>query len=418
MKKHIRLIRHLSLLLLPIFAHSVNIGIGKSDITPPIGTPSAGYQDRKGAGMLGIHDPLLATALFIDNGKIKTVFCSVDHLGFTSSMVQKVIKKVHELPDLLNCHIYIGSSHTHSGGGAFLDIPIFGKAVAGDYNATITEFYIEKTVEAIVQSSKNVTAGKLGIGYGHAHHLSLYRASWPMDVEPLTDLTVLKITDLNDVPIAVLFNFPLHPTLLKSHHALFSADFVGYARKHIQSFLGKSIEPVYFNGALGDINPIRHNCSDDFASCEYLGLSLAEAVKSIWDQTSTSEEVHIVTEKTTYTFKPQLPIPKDKFPINTYLSEINLIILNQLHAFITIPGELSCIYDKRLKCFGEKLGFIQTSILGLTNDAHGYILLPGCWEHNTKETLTSFGGENYGEDIFVKAKALLENGHPYRHLSD
>jgi hypothetical protein len=61
-------------LLIPILSSAdLKVGIGKVDITPPIGTPSAGYMERKGEGMQGIHDPLLAIALFIDNGEKKIV---------------------------------------------------------------------------------------------------------------------------------------------------------------------------------------------------------------------------------------------------------------------------------------------------------------------------------------------------------
>src|SRR5436190_1887713 len=106
-------------LFLPIIAFaSLNVGFGKSDITPPIGTPSAGYMQRKGCGMTGVHDPLLAKALIIANDEKTLVFCSVDHLGFTFEMVQEIIKKVHQHTSLEQCEIFIGSSHTHSGGGA------------------------------------------------------------------------------------------------------------------------------------------------------------------------------------------------------------------------------------------------------------------------------------------------------------
>ena len=77
-----------------IFA-SINVGVGEADITPTMGTPSAGYTERKGEGMQGAHDPLLAIALFIDNGEKQVVLCSVDHLGFTYEMVQEITQKIH-----------------------------------------------------------------------------------------------------------------------------------------------------------------------------------------------------------------------------------------------------------------------------------------------------------------------------------
>jgi hypothetical protein len=72
---------------------AINVGIGKTNITPPISTPSAGYTERKGEGMQGVHDSLLAIALFIDNEEKQLVLCSVDHLGFTYEMVLDALSK-------------------------------------------------------------------------------------------------------------------------------------------------------------------------------------------------------------------------------------------------------------------------------------------------------------------------------------
>lgn len=397
----------------PFFTEAaLTIGIGKTDITPPIGTPSAGYRDRNGEGMSCIHDPLLATALFINNGEKQIVLCSVDHLGFTYDMVQEIINQVHQTPQLAQCEVYIGSSHTHSGGGAYLNIPLIGASLAGPYNPDTTKLYIDKTVEAIVQAGFHPVAAKIGIGYGNTPSLSQYRSQWPKDVTPLSDVSIIKVTDLNNTPLAVLFNFPVHPTVLPSQNRLFSADFVGYSRDHLQTLLGNNIQAIYFNGAQGDINPVILNPKDPFNSCQLLGTSLAESVKHIWDNTETSNDLDIKTLKTSYSFKPQ-PTPFGlTLPINSYSTEMNLLVLNKTHAFITIPGELSCIYDRNLKDTGKQLGFSHVSFFGLTNDAHGYIILPDSWRHKTFESGLSFGGEHYGETTQLRAEQLLKNAAP------
>lgn len=410
MKRTIRYV--LFLCLLPIMAMAaITAGVGKTDITPFIGTPSAGYTDRKGEGMEGIHDPLLAIALFLDNGDKKVVFCSVDHLGYTYDMVEEITKKVQSSPDLKGCEIYIGSSHTHSGGGAYLNIPAIGQSLAGTYNAETTQFYITRTVEAILQAYQNKAEAKVGIGYGMAGPISKYRGLWPKEATPLSDVAVIKVTHVNGEPLAVLFNYPVHPTLLKSQNRLFSADLVGYARDHIKDLLGKTIQPIYFNGAQGDILPVELK-TDPFESCDALGKSLAETVKTIWDRVITSGDLNIATKKESYSFIPKATPFGLVLPVEVYKTEMNLIVLNRLHAFITIPGELSCFYYKELKEFGKTLGYAQVSIFGLTNDAHGYIILPESWQHKTMESGLSFGGENYGELTDNRAKMLLKACKP------
>lgn len=50
----------------------LHVGLGKTNITPLIGTPSAGYAERKGEGMEGVHDPLQSKVLFDDKGLINS----------------------------------------------------------------------------------------------------------------------------------------------------------------------------------------------------------------------------------------------------------------------------------------------------------------------------------------------------------
>lgn len=388
------------------------IGVGKSDITPPIGTPSAGYADRRGEGMEGVHDPLLAVALFIDTGEKKIAFCSVDHLGFTYEMAQQIAQQIHALPQLTDCEVYISSSHTHSGSGAYLSIPKFGETLAGSYSSELTLATIAKTVNAIVQASQNAIPAKIGVGITKVEGLSQYRGSWPVNVEPLKDVAIIKVVKEDETPLAVLFNYPVHPTILKSQNRLFSADFVGYARNHLQKELGGEVQPLFINGAQGDIAPTILNETDRFIACEKLGTALAESVAKVWEEIKTTAALSIQTEKFSYAFEPKATPGGLQLPLKRYESEINLIVFNQEHAFLTIPGELSCIYDKLLKRVGKQLGYSHVSIFGLTNDAHGYIITPEAWSHKTMESNLSFGGENYGELVFYRTAALLQNLAP------
>jgi hypothetical protein len=388
---------------------TVLAGVGKSDITPPLGTPSAGYAERRGAGMEGVHDPLLATSLYLESEGKKIVLCSVDHLGFTYEMVQAVSQKVKKNQELEKCDIFISSTHTHSGGGAFLLIPIIGELLAGSYSETILESYIDKTVEAILASYQSRVEAKIGLGYGKVENISYYRGMWPKGISPLSEVSVIKVTRLDGKPLAALFNYPVHPTVLNASNRLFSADFVGYARSYIQGSIGSDVVSIYFNGAQGDINPIISNESDRYESCEKIGKTLAIAVKEIWDRVDVSDTLELKTKKDSYSFKPMSTPQGISIPQIEYHTEMNLITFNKEHAFITIPGELSCLYDQKIKERADHFGFTHVSILGLTNDAHGYIILPESWHNKTYESGFSFGGESYGEQVMLRCEKLLES---------
>lgn len=388
-------------------AADVYAGAASVDITPPIGTPSAGYLNRKGP-MEGVHDSLFANALVIKNENRCLVLCTVDNLGLTTEIIQEIVRKVRAHSFFSSCEIYIGSSHTHSGGGAFLNIPLIGPLLAGKYDSQITQFYIDKTAEAILMAGAALQPVKVGIGYGEAF-LNYYRGKWPLNVDLDPAVSVIKFTDFQDKAIAVVFNYAMHPTVLDHTNKLFSADFVGPARDHLKTLLGDQIVPLYFNGAQGDLIPkLRDEKERNFAQSERIGKDLASVVADIWNGTPTQNDLDIAYFKQVYQFTPQ-PTPKGlRLPIKNYTSEINLLILNHVHAFITIPGELSTIYKTRFSEKSKFYGFSHFSVLGLVNDAHGYIILPESWRHQTQESELSFGGEHYGEEIEQKVSGLLE----------
>jgi hypothetical protein len=58
------------------------------------------------------------------------------------------------------------------------------------------------------------------------------------------------------------------------------------------------------------------------------------------------------------------------------------------------------------------MGFKHLSVLGLVNDAHGYIILPEAWRRQTSESQLSFGGEFYGDRMMEKTLKLLKELNP------
>jgi hypothetical protein len=144
-----------------------------------------------------------------------------------------------------------------------------------------------------------------------------------------------------------------------------------------------------------------------------MGKILADEAKRVWDATETSDSVKIETKNHPYDVRPQPTTGGFTRPGGeSQMSELNAIVFNDRDAFITIPGEMSCIYDADIKRFGHWLGFNQVSILGLTNGAHGYIITPESWRHRIYESTLSFGGELYGDRIENMVYALLHELEP------
>lgn len=408
---------------------TIKVGVGKSDITPRIGTPSAGCFEREG-GMTKVHDPLLAIAMVVDNGEKLVAFCSVDHMGFLHEMTEAVKKQVHSHPFLKNCEIFIGPSHTHSGGGSYLNIPDLGELIAGPYDADLVKICVDGVANAIIQAAKNLEPAKIGIGYGQAKGLTTYGRVCPKELDPPTDLTVIKATKLDGSPLAVFFNYSLYPDILvystdavpppatKEAMMAFSADVVGYTRRHVQDLIGGDVTPIFFNGAKGELLAKVLFPDDRFKSCDVIGKTLAEHVLTVWNSIQTKNKIEISIDKHTYYFEPKATPAGFVLPIEKYLTEMNLIVFDRVHAFITIPAELSCSYDSIFKNKAKQMGFRQLSILDIVNDAHGYIYSPESWRLNPDEVEFSWGGEMYGQIIEDKVVDLLQKAKLATKRSD
>ena len=150
-------------------------GVAKSDITPPIGTPLAGYGARRGAPSTGVHDPTEARALILDNGVEKIALVSVDHLGFDHGMVERIRAIAAEATHILPDHIFVMSSHTHSGGGAFMEmLPLLANVLAGKFDPKVRALYEQRTADAIIAAGNNKT---LRASRSELAKLAAFRAS-------------------------------------------------------------------------------------------------------------------------------------------------------------------------------------------------------------------------------------------------
>ena len=83
-------------------------GVAITDITPWEGVEMAGYPHCPRPNV-GAHDPLYASALYLDNGDKKIVWVTLDILYFGKVFTRQIREKFPEYTLMLT------TSHTHSG---------------------------------------------------------------------------------------------------------------------------------------------------------------------------------------------------------------------------------------------------------------------------------------------------------------
>jgi hypothetical protein len=123
-------------------------------------------------------------------------------------------------------------------------------------------------------------------------------------------------------------------------------------------------------------------------------------------------EIKLVRAPLTLKLVPTSAFPPGMTYPPSYDSEISAISFDNRFAFVAIPGELGSILNFQVKERGKLLGFEKTFLLGLTNDALGYIISEDEYRHKTYESSISLFGPTFGSFIANESFQLLEKLRP------
>ena len=138
---------------------------------------------RRGArseATTGVHDPCEARALVIDNGARETRVCCGGSSRLRTTEWLKRIRAIAPKQPNLSRSYFVMSSHTHSGGGAFMEmLPPVAMILAGKFDPKVRGFYEQRTAEAIIAADKNLTPARIAFGAGEARGISRFRSAWP-----------------------------------------------------------------------------------------------------------------------------------------------------------------------------------------------------------------------------------------------
>lgn len=347
-------------------------GAAKADITPPIGSRMYGYGARGTNVSKGVHDPLYAKGLVLDDGSTKFAIVTLDLGGFTYENTTNVKAIVRENTDIENVLLIV--SHTHSAPAAPPNFP-------SRENPWIREAE-RKIAGVIVEAASNLSSVKIGTGWGEVregHNRRMIRTDgktvmfWanreriptsPVDYQ----LAVIRVERLNGKPIATLINFACHPVVLGPENLLISADYPGVATRLVEDELGGQC--MFLQGAAGDINPFWDKTPPDegaYEQMEKMGTAIASEAVRVSRQIAdfkADPEISFHTEVILLAARRGLK------PRNRDLNaEINTVLIGDDLALATFPGEFFVEHGLSLK---QRSQFKNTLFIGYCNRGLGY----------------------------------------------
>jgi neutral ceramidase len=395
----------------------VEAGAARIDITPS--------KDIWMAGMLrahpseGIHDPISACALVMSNDKDLNQSCailSVDVCELDESLTSTVRSAAAQV-GIPAEYVIIAAKHIHSG-------PV---TIRGDEYAHVGQLEIEYTrkladylIKGIKVAAGNMKRVKAGCASGSERTISQYRRlladdghvvmNWepyPREhiVKPLGEIDpevgVLKVVDMDNRTVCLLFNHAGHPNILSGDNYLISAEYPGFAERVLEREFGGVA--MFVNGAEGtmDIDGLGPR---DWAEMERVGRKLAQAVAETAYSIEPAENVTLRCANIRY----GLPARKISGGQLAWAEEIirqtggriepiadgvgddfKAVLYKKLHekqnrdipveqvcialddtALVSFPGELYTEIGMRIKGSSP---FRRTYVLGLANDSVGYV---------------------------------------------
>ena len=270
-------------------------GAARVPLPMPIGHPLMGYGARVGVAN-DVHDPLHARALYLANGGA-CLLVELDVCLLAPGHAESVRARLAERTGLAREQVLVGSIHTHSG-------PETGLVawIASQDPPPVTIALGDAAVEAGVRAHAAATPARIGVGRAEARIGRNRRlADGPLDSEVL----VVRVDRADASPLAVLYVYGCHPTVLGHDNLAYSADWPGAAAREIEASLPGAIA-LFALGAHADVDPRTRGLLDlaiegqsvgaSFAVMEALGREVGEAVAAAAARITTTADAPIAAD--------------------------------------------------------------------------------------------------------------------------
>jgi len=209
-------------------------GTGKAGITPPLGTPLAGYGDRKGAPSISVHDSLFVQSLCLHTQSSKVLFIAADILLIYPELARKIESRLEADYHIKPHQLYYTATHTHSGAGGW-GRGWLERQFAGDFHPSVAAMLVDSTIMAVRRSLKNpipviYKSGEIPLPQ-YCHNRLVKGAP----VDPA--LYYIAFWNAHE-PFAVLALYSAHATTLSGRNMAFSSDYPGYFKRRIEKEWG------------------------------------------------------------------------------------------------------------------------------------------------------------------------------------
>ncbi|MEO6134531.1 MAG: neutral/alkaline non-lysosomal ceramidase N-terminal domain-containing protein [Ginsengibacter sp.] len=402
-------------------------GVATALVTPDKPMLMGGFAFRKKPSEGNLTE-LYVRALALEDAKgNQAVFVTFDLAGIRQEFSDQLRDRLQEKYHLSRAQIVLNVSHTHSGPALFSPRSD-STSVLGKRAKEYTEQLANHVVEIVGVALNTLQPVKIYAGNG----VTRFQVNRRNNIEyklhlqshfngpNVYDVPVLKILKESGQPLAILFSYACHASILRDYKL--SGDYVAFAETELKN-LYPDATSFFMQGAGGNL--VGNPRGTDAAAKQH-GKSLAAAVERVMNEEMRELNPNLATSYAEVNLEPAKPaatkeelqkLISDSLTTPSYTvakAKANLEKLNRGESFpttypypvqvwkignqnvITMGGEPVVEYAFKLKqLFGQK-----TFVFGYSNNVMAYISTPLILNEGGYEgTSTPFSGSPWAINI-------------------
>jgi len=444
----------------PAVGDDLRVGAAAVPITPPVGTPMAGYYDIRPSD--GVHDELHAKAVVLERAGARVALVSLDLIATTRDMVEEARAEIGRTTGVKGEDVLIGATHAHTGPvlksrSSRDDSLGAASSLAVKYNAELPGRIAEavrKAEAALTPATASAAIGReSSIAFNRRYHMKDGSVGWnpgkgnPGILKPAgtidPDVPFVYFESADRKPLATYVNYAVHLDNVGGRKI--SADVPGVLSRLLADFKGPDMVTIFAAGCCGDVNHLDVRWPEKqggFENASRMGIILAAEVLRSWPRLepvgsgplkSRSEIVRLtprefapgdVDRARAIVARRSGPIPNrptflesvEAFRVldvasregKPYEVEVQAIAIGDGVAWVSLPGEIFVELGLSIK---QDSPFRNTILVELTNGSIGYVPSRRAYAQGNYEVVSARCAEGSGERLVDAAGRLLKDLH-------
>lgn len=440
----------------------LSVGVAVKDITPPEGTPMAGYYHVRLSE--GTHNPLMAKAIVLEEAGTRVALVACDLVSVPASIVEQARLQVEELTTVPGGSVMISATHSHTGPVTSVE----GMERAGGAAAERGKKYLERLPRLIAEVVRDAEASlqpaRVRAARGNESRLSFNRRFLMKDgsvgwnpgklnpdivrpvgpIDPEVPIVVFERKE-DHKPLALFVNFALHLDTVGGQK--YSADYPYTVSSILSEIYGPDMVTFFTMGASGNVNHINVKSGTPqkgHGEAARIGTVLAgEILESLKELEVVDSAPLQVSQKTlklalpkidpgevdearriaakygkpgaapfldmVHAFKVIDTVEREGKPVE---AEVEVITLGEELAWVGLPGEIFVELGLAIKLASP---FPYTIVSTLTNGSHGYFPNLKAFVEGNYEPVSARTSPGSGERFVETATQLLVDHYGEAH---